>query len=536
MSNNMVAKASKKRAIYITEKFFLLGFTLVSGAWVYIARNIFLDDTFIFLTYGRVLLKQHIISTDGITLSFPSDPLYVFIAAFMWLFPSPETAIKTFTILIYATLLAVIARRALIATKTSFWLHLLFLAALVAPLAARWLTDGMETSLFAAICVGFGLLCQSEPAKTRHPAVSFIVLALAGFFAVLLRIEALYVIAFVSVFLFARGVADIIPSGFSWRALLWKALRHMHLTFGALSALLVFVAYFGYILPDTAIAKHNPSMTASVQQIIVATGSSMSYGCLLWITAGLASIAVFVAAIRCGWRKTVPALVLLAFLPVGLALIVMVSMRVEGIRHINWLFMFSISALITFLNDLENRSQAASFMNERMAAVTAVTIITAAALFWTYEVRVLIGIAERQKNWIDSYRATDWRSLNGVRGIAFDVGLPMYFSEGRICDVGGLVNGRSMARATVEDRIKICAASNPQFLVVDPGQYDELRRVLGAAKFAGWSICNSFKIANVRETVGAGHLLIVSPTPALKVCPASIFKLDNDGKLPASII
>lgn len=62
------------------------------------------------------------------------------------------------------------------------------------------------------------------------------------------------------------------------------------------------------------------------------------------------------------------------------------------------------------------------------------------------------------------YKGTDRPSVESRRQIAGDVGYIGYFSQGTMCDLSGLVNGRAQAQRSDSERIERCANTHPDFL------------------------------------------------------------------------
>ena len=126
-------------------------------------RHAMLDDALIHLRYASVLHDRHFISYDGIHRSYgTSSLLYVaLLALFRTLTISPLLP-KVVSVVAYAALLSIacwLTRKDRMAVALTI--------VLVSPMAVRWLTDGMETSLVCVfsveVCIRRCSLCLRQP-------------------------------------------------------------------------------------------------------------------------------------------------------------------------------------------------------------------------------------------------------------------------------------------------------------------------------------------------------------------------------------
>jgi hypothetical protein len=113
---------------------------------------------------------------------------------------------------------------------------------------------------------------------------------------------------------------------------------------------------------------------------------------------------------------------------------------------------------------------------------------------------------------LKQFEESHFESLQGKRGVAFDIGYLGYFSRADICDVAGLVNGREKARQTIEQRIVGCLATHPDFIFVPGG----IGHAASYLPINDWQICSRYDFKTVNQN--DPHYLIVPRSVAPEVC------------------
>ncbi|HEV7518629.1 MAG TPA: hypothetical protein VGR07_20225, partial [Thermoanaerobaculia bacterium] len=257
----------------------LAGLAILSawvGAWIWLGRYALLDDALIHLRFAHLLLRTGFLSFDGVTPSYgSSSPLFVGLLAVLAALDRGPLLSKLVSVVFYLLLLAITCvRAARSARHRPLWL--LLVITLGSPMALRWLTDGMETSLTAALAAILALVALERNPGRSNP------LWLLGFGAVLAltRVELC-----LGIFFAVLGAAPLLAGRHLARHL---ARRHLPLALGGLASLALLVALFGHVLPDTALAKQAaPSTYAeAAMQVGRSTAASLTLGfglALLWL-------------------------------------------------------------------------------------------------------------------------------------------------------------------------------------------------------------------------------------------------------------
>lgn len=491
-----------------------LVFGIAVSCWLtwllWFTRHAMIDDSLIHLRYAAYLHDLGFITYDGTTHSFgTSSLLWVSLLALLRSFTTSPLLPKALSVLFYLVLLATVFRFALRMRKASFGRFALYglFAALLVPMAVRWLTDGMETglTLVAAIWLAWLLRTQRDPAKVD--ALSYLGSALFGFALVALRIElaSLAVMASVAAFLLRLRNSHLKPGA---RELLRSALEASHFAVGAIAALGVIFCIFGSVLPDTAVAKSAGEISlfplVSMAQVMA---SSMVLGVctfLIWVTSALVRLSRILRAsdhlADLGyWAVTN------APLPMIAVLACLRGQLIQGVRYVLWAMVFSIVANAFDSDEPGNTAQVHAF-----ARIYAVLLIALFPFDVHYGLRVMHGRAIT----FDQMRAADLsRTLKGKTILAADVGFISYFSQGNTCDIDGLVNGIRIARMSVQERKQWCASRYPEAMFVTVSQLGAEAPYLDMDR---WDACRSFDFPDVRSN--DRHYLLVRREVARTEC------------------
>src|SRR5215217_3453900 len=235
MSTNETAATDRQRGLILAAGLLWI------GAWIAFSRYALLDDALIHLRYAHMLLRSGFMTFDGTTFSYgTSSPLYVGLLAALSPVIAGPLLPKAVSVTFYLVLLGEIVRFAREAgARQAGWVLLGLI--LISPMALRWLTDGMETSLSALLVV---LLATRASRAGSEPGVADPLLSFAlGAALVLTRIE----LALAIFFAMAGALPLLTPNQL--------IRRHLPLTLGGLSSLISLQLLFGHVLPDTALAK-----------------------------------------------------------------------------------------------------------------------------------------------------------------------------------------------------------------------------------------------------------------------------------------
>jgi hypothetical protein len=437
------------------------------------ARHAMLDDALIHLRYASVLHDKHFISYDGIHRSYgASSLLYVALLALLRTISVSPLLPKVVSVVAYAALLSI----ACWLSKANR-LAVALTIVLVSPMAVRWLTDGMETSLVCVVSVALPILLP----RRAHPAL----LAVLAAAICVLRVELGLLVGI--------GILLMLSVG--------ERVRAASLCLGAVLGYALVTALMGHLLPDTAVAKAGLPGLGVVGVAIYETASALSFGCgavLLW---GL-------SAISAGRTDRRQALIANLPFPVLILLAVARGQQIHGIRYLIWPLLFSITWNMLTARDgwpvLGSRL--------KFAAIGLV------ALAWAFELPIALRIDRGRSRTFVEMRGSNLDRLRG-EGLASDVGFIGYFSQAQICDTNGLINGRAAAAMTAEKRTEACMLKHPSFLFATDQQIGSLDR-LHLFQAGEWLRCGSVTFQNVESE--DRHWLFVRRAEYPSGCPARL--------------
>lgn len=477
---------SKNSPLSKTHQLLLALLLLWLIGWIFFSWAAVQDDAFIHLRYAENLLRTHQITYDGIHSNYgDSSLLYVHLLAFFAQFtPSPNLprAVSSVAhVLLFVGLAWLLIRLVPAHSAVARLLGLVLLYLLVTPSAMRWLDDGMETSL--GLCFT-AALCWVASRHTEATVASYFALTALAFCAVLLRPELAMLCAIVFVVLLASDSC--------------RLLRSSHVLLGCSLALLFVYVRMHALLPDTALAKSNRSWLEVLSSTVNILASSMSFGLgllVLWIV-------TFVLVCRTG-RSIAQALIANSVFPLVLLLAAFQGQQVQGARNLVWAYFFS-----TLWNILElGQSQSASQPNRRVLSLaTAFAILLLAVL--PFESAAMAHVLRSRAWTLQLMEADRLETLAGQQGVAVDVGYIGYFSRANLCDLAGLINGRTAADLTNRERDAVCAATHPSFLFL---RADQLRAFAPHIDITGWQVCTQYDFVNLR-TPDLHYLLLPSAT------------------------
>lgn len=432
-----------------------------------------LDDALIHLRYASVFHVHHFISFDGIHRDYgASSLLYVGILALLRTVTHSPLLPKVVSLVAYAGLLGF-----------AYWisrinrLALALIFVLVGPFAVRWLTDGMETGLACLLAVTFSVLLY----RKASPAA----LASIAFTLSLLRVDMTFLVAF--------GVILLLDQK-EW-------LRAGSLCVGSGLSLAFIRVTMGHLLPDTAIAKQGLPFFNVISTTAHEIVAVFSFGCgviLLWIfTAFLASCVNRRSALIC--NLPFPVLILLAAAK---------GQQINGVRYLIWSLLFSITWNLMVTG-------AAS----KVRPIFLTAFACALAVSWIFELPIVLRIDRGRAETLHAMEYAHLDQLQG-EGLAGDVGYIAYFSQSRICDISGLVNGRAAAMMTDAQRSQACLAAKPSFVFLSAGQTRSLDMRYHLNSQTEWLQCGSVDFTNVNSN--DRHWLLVRRTEYPNGCPAHL--------------
>lgn len=464
--------------------------------WLWLSWPAMQDDAFIHLRYAVNLLQHHMISYDGVHPDYgTSSLLYVWLlAGLRALFTTPvlpRAVSSIFHGALFIGLAWAFAHALRSAPKLAWGFALLLLAVLVMPMAVRWLDDGMETSLtlclIALIAFAVSRLGHSERVSARSVVWLFIL----GLIATLTRVEYLLLLGVASLTLFLerldqrreRGV-DVVMGRFGLAA------RCAAPLLGSLLGSAVILCTMHVLTPDTAIAKggDNATLFATGRAVLSVLISSTSLGI------GLLALWLLTATVVIAYQRRVSLAMLVANSPFPLVVVLAAlhGQQVQGIRYFLWTLLFPI-----LWNTLELRwtVQNPGRSTTRALGIAAYAMASALLVLAPIESALLYREFRARETSLAQFRAQHLERLHAMKLVAFDIGYIGYFTGSPLCDMAGLVNGRTRAALPFEKRVSLCAAEHPQYAFVSGFSLYELSNSLD---LKGWSICSVYNFANLR--------------------------------------
>ena len=489
---------------------YLLVALWLSG-WIAVTRYAMLDDALIHLRYASFLRQLHFFTYDGVHASFgTSSPLFVALLAVLRGATQSALLPKAVSTICYVGLIVVLGRlegRLRQSMEARLLLFGLLLTSL-SPMAIRWLTDGMETSMALLAVVLLAWVVSREQQRRAASLGSYLLLLLYGAALVLLRVELAALAALTTAMVI---LSRLRAQGPQRRSLL---LHGTALAVGAGVALVWLRVVFGGVLPDTALAKEAPASLAPLG----AVGHVILGSLLLGIDTTLLyllSATCLLRALR--QQRSKPAQMLAwACANASFPLIVLAAclrgQAIQGIRYLLWPLFFAIvwNALTwSRLGDDLPQSEGQARRRRLLIRGYAAMIILLLPVDWFFALRVMKGRGAT----FESMRAADLDRFHMARVVAGDVGFIGYFTGAPICDLNGLVNGRPAALQSPAQRASACAAEGPQLLFLTDHQTLALNRSL---PLGSWRVCRRFDFMDVSSR--DSHYLLLPATT--RGCPS----------------
>ena len=466
--------------------------TVWIAGWLYCTRYSLLDDALIHLRYADYLHSGHMISYDGVHASFgTSSLLYVGLLAVLRGVTAspllPKMVSATCYCLLIGSLMLVATR--LWRRREGRWLLTGLLLCLLAPMGVRWLSDGMETSLVMLAVLGLALVAVQQSHAARSSIGHRFLLVLFGFALILLRIELASVVGLACAIIFVSRMSGLAMGGL-WRSLLVAA----PLAVGAALAMAAIHLHFGTLLPDTALAKSGGAPLGVLQGAVHVLLSSILLGAgafIVWIASAALALRAFLRAPK---RPRMALLWLLgnAIFPVVILLSSVRGQAVQGVRYLVWALLFSVTWNALEMDWLAIEENAKSRLPMMMATAGLVVFAVLLPVDWRYAWRLMQGRNATYKQMLGAHLS----SFAGKEVLAGDVGFVGYFTQGDVCDIEGLVNGRAAAKLDFPARAALCAARKPDVLFLTEGQ----TAAMGAwVPLLDWVVCQHFDFANVHS-------------------------------------
>jgi hypothetical protein len=475
--------------------------------WIRISWAGVQDDAFIHLRYADNLLHTHLVTYDGVHPNYgASSLLYIYLLSFLRPLSASPNLPRLVSSCIHVLLLLGVAVLFLRATpresSLARLLGLIMMTLLVAPSSVRWLDDGMETGIVLCFVALFCWLTFRESESNSISPTRYVAYTVLGFLAVFLRIELILPCVIASVLIASKQ--SFAPNS-SFNRRLQSILNASHLVLGGLLAMLFIVIKMHHLLPDTAKAKAdgitNWQAAFSITAQVLVSGLSFGAGIFaFWL---LTLYLLFRAS-----RLSPRALVANSIFPILFSIAAIRGQQIQGARYFVWSFFFS-----ALWNSLELTRRPIEVKSENSVLLPAYFFLAIALLVLPIESKVMYPFLTDRATLVRSFESHHLETLEGKRGIAFDIGQIGYFSRADICDLAGLVNGRSNAGLTEDQHLTRCVATNPDFLFLHAEAVYTISHYL---PIKDWQLCGLYPFRRVDKT--DQHYLLARRSEALEIC------------------
>jgi hypothetical protein len=476
------------------------------ASWLWLTRYYQLDDAFITLKYACNLATHRFLTFDGLSETYgASSLLYVFLVAHLLpIIPTPETT-KVLSVVSYVTLCILIIYQVLRdRQRSNALLWWILLVVLVSPMGVRWLSDGMETSLAALVAFGLAMIARLE--AKRPPSIQRYPLLVAfGGMTELLRPEFAILIAAATIAIIVGDWGGRVRApGAGLTALPRVAMARGHLMVGAILAISTSYYTLGQLLPDTAVAKAQGFAVslARLKSFEPVFGGSLFFGMgllILWAFSGLQVLRFCKSAERLG------ALAVNLGFPI-LAVTGWLRGQNMQIRYFTPSLIFACAW---------NLRESIPLLTRRLARLAPYrwAFVALIALEFCFEGQIAFRICNSSAHAIAKMQSEHLYGLAGENGVAGDIGMISYFSGGRVCDLGGLVEGHAWALSSLGNRLQVCAGKDPKFAYLDDDQIMAFSKLYPLGRMRK---CYQYSLGNMSGV--DTHYLFVSQSLAARVC------------------
>ena len=278
---------------------------------------------------------------------------------------------------------------------------------------------------------------------------------------------------------------------------------------GAFLGILLLNFYYGYLLPDTAIAKTPQHLIYTPFNIIsYLTGIIISH--LSSSMFGIGSLALlvgtFIFSLKNSKRKNEIILVNISIIFV----IIIMTIRqqfIQGFRYFIFIEFFIISYNIYEISKGKyyrfNANKISSInINVKCKYIFALLLV----IWFVFDYSRVYFISKIRVETLDSFLDKKLDFLAGTNGIAWDVGMIGYFTNATILDPNGLVNGRSIAKFNQNERIEYFVGKYKiDFIFANEAQLKSLEPYIDSYN---WTLYNTYNFPNFSNNLDKHYLLI----------------------------
>ena len=446
------------------------------------SRNYLLDDALIHLRFAENLTSFGRFEFNPGEHSFGSSSMGWLGIVALWneIYPGPW-GLKSLAVAVYIGLVAI--------QSTRWWVtrslpDFLLLGAICSPMGVRWLADGMETALTAAMAFGLVWMCEKFARSAWLGVVAFV--------AVMVRVELAAVVVVCAALLVRKrsfvGAASLIA--------------------GVVGSIGVVLAALGHLISDAAVAKSTGLVTDVLGWIRVVSISHLAA-----MSLGMGLLAALALSVAQAWKRGARELALCAVLPIAalLGAAFLRGQEIQGIRYFVWAL--GVGVYFATESDESAKPTSGTALSPYVPWSILALFGVAAVVEWRFVHRIFSGRGDA----LVSMNGAHLNRLANTQGVAWDVGFVGYFTEGQVCDPNGLVNGRAVAQMPRAARSERCLNHQPDWAFASEGQYQALQ---AATPETAWRTCPSliwqFPNVNGRDI----HILVLPLEAALDWCGA----------------
>ena len=449
----------------------------------------FLDDAFIHLRYAESLATTGVIQYNPGQPGYgTSSPLFVYVlAALVRVGIDSIWITKVVSVLLHLVLVLQFFKITQGASGRVKHLMLAVTMLLAMPMSARWMANGMETSMVAvlAVCLGQLLLRGSAQAGcilTWCVAYLLACVARPEFFPIAMVAALILVIE-------RRGRERLYPLA--------------GLILGVGLALTQYMWVFGHVTPDTAIAKSAGfSLIRGLTTFPQSTLSTV-FALISSSTLGIAMALILALGTHGAYARGPVRAKLIVALLAFLGLIFMIAARgqaIQGVRYFVFIVFF-IAPLAawhdTTLDASEhppNRSTSAhdTRPNRRLTALVFAVFLLDGVLCWP--------IVEGRSQTTLKFIHQPFADASNRPCVGYDIGYFSYFSGCRIHDMAGLVNGREAAMLSPQQRLQSLKGIPFQLAFLNDAQLLDLEKA-GVLNRNQYQVIERFEFPNINNWV-----------------------------------
>lgn len=443
--------------------------TLSYSAWMF--RDYLLDDTFIHLRYAKNYLATGSFSYNLGQPSFgTSAPLYTLLLAAIghyipltsWpvMAKGMSIALQFLSIIVFLSLVISPVKTRRAPTMPAYIVGVSIAALMLAvPSTSRWLQDGMETSL-AVCCTLAAMVALRAWVAARVQQPGPMLMLMAGLIAL---------VGVIRVDLLPISVAMLVL------ALLGTPRYKLQTLICTIVFLMIgYVAIFavtGAVIPDSAIAKRTGMFTPGWVVDFVTAMLAVSP---LWLGAPvllLVSLGYRLVARPILYQHVIP--LLCGLVPMGVTIVwgTAAGQFVHGARYFLPALIFAWAVLVCYAPDLL-AFPTASRAGKVQALLLMLTVVAALIhIGVSYPALSLV----RQQDSLQIDQRQRWPTMVVA---AHDIGQIGWYTNARMLDLAGLVNGRMLAQTPYPERLCVAARTMgyPDAFVLTEAQSQPWRR------------------------------------------------------------